>query len=157
VTTSDRLNDVIRLHDLRARLSQQRLQRAIKTAQKRARLAEQGRVRHAEAQAVADAYVRDRFARANLSQDAGPFFVSLALGHQFARHDAVTLQTRAQRLSERQQDADRDRATIAQDHLKVEQRKQQFSNIAHDLVAGFQSDVDMQDEEEVQDLHAGRI
>jgi hypothetical protein len=156
LTAEAHLNDVLRLHDMRARLSHQRLKRAAEKLLQRARIAEQGRAAHAAAQIAAVAYVRDRFASADLAGGAGAFFVSLALGHQYAQREAVTLDVRARRLTERQQDAAEDRSVAAQDHLRTEHRKRQFGQIAADLTAGLQADVDAQEEEDMQDVQAGR-
>ena len=153
----NRLNNILRLHEMRSRLSQQRLNRSIQKSRKRATLAQEGHDLHLQAQTDADNFVRNGLSNVDLASSAGQFFTSLAVGHQMARQEAVALGARADRLKERRNEAELERSDLAQEHVKIEQRKRQFLNVANDLVAHSRSDADEQDEEEVQDLLSGRI
>ncbi|NJM81714.1 MAG: hypothetical protein HC844_03785 [Tabrizicola sp.] len=156
MTPSERINGMRRLCEMRQRLAQRDLQSASQVEQRRAEIAAEGRERHHEAEREAQDYVSTRFATADLGSGAAVFFASLAIGHRQAEREAVSLATRAERLAERHRDASEARASAARHMLRAEQRLSQHSKLADDLLHALRFDEDEAEEEESQEIRAGR-
>jgi hypothetical protein len=156
MTGVDRLTDMLRLCAMRRRLAQQHLQSAAERERQRADIAEEGRKRQHEAEREAEDYVSLRFAAADLSHGAAGFFASLALGHRRAERAAFSLATRAERLAERHLEAVDDRQQAGRQLLRSEQRLTQRAGLVDDAVSEARADQDEAEEEEGQDIRAGR-
>ncbi len=156
MTGADRLNDMLRLCEMRRRLAQQRLQVATDKEQQRAAIASEGRDHQKMAERDAEDYVARRFASADLGDGAAGFITSLALGHRHAEHEAFALATRAERLAQRHRDAVHDRHDAGRQLLRAEERLTQRSDLAKHATAAEQAENDEAEEEEGQEIRAGR-
>jgi hypothetical protein len=156
MTEAARLNDMLLLAGMRRRLAQLKLQKSAEAERRRAEIAEDGRARQREAEKVAEAYIDSRFASADLSVGAAGFFESLALGHRHAEREAIALATRAERLSERHLEAVDERARAARHLLRSEQRLSQHNQLADDILGRLRAEEDEAEEEESQEVRAGR-
>jgi hypothetical protein len=156
MTGVDRLTDMLRLCAMRRRLAQQQLQSAAERERQRAEIAKEGRERQHDAEREAANYVSLRFAAADLSHGAASFFANLAVGHQRAERQAYSLATRAERLAERHMEAVESRQQAGRNLLRAEQHLTQRTDLADDAERDIRADQDEAEEDEGQDIRAGR-
>ena len=149
-----RIAEISAMHQRRAA---RRLETAASLERQRKAMADDGRTAQAEAAHRAETYIACRFKELTPDVCSSAFLSSLALGHRRANSDAAAAGIRADRLAERHQNAVKGRAKEARALLKAEQVMNQRFKLADDAIAAALSDTDMAEEDEAQDIYAGKL
>ncbi len=157
MSQADNLRQLQELRALRQRRMEACLSAATDLERKRAMIAASGRTEHETAVITARTYVKDRFAEgAESGLHPAHLFVSLSTGHDKARRDAQLLGSRAQRLTQRHEDAVRDRDEASQALRWAIAQQEGVEEVFEEILADALREEQAREDEEIMDIFSGR-
>lgn len=153
MTSQAKIDALRTLHNLRVRLGQQRVKKAVAIEANRTRLARSALQQQAAAEVLLRDYTKTRFASMDFQKDgAAASLNSLFAGYHAAERVAIEMATLTERRVDRQEIATKDREDAAKDQIKSERTRDSYADMADRMrQALLNAQADAEDDE-IQDV-----
>lgn len=155
MTLQAKIDALHTLHNLRVRIGEQRVKKAVTLEANRTKLARSALEQQAAAEVLLRDYTKSRFASMDFQKGgAAANLNSLFAGYHAAERVALEMATLTERRVDRQKVATKDRENAAKDQIKSERTRDNYADMADDMRKRFMDAQANAEDDEIQDLLA---